>query len=85
MRSWDSEIASFQKLLVAVPAIFSFVIGKLILHVERLGHVEAIQPDLLGIDLLMPEVAGGGAGLFLELAVHSMDGLLVFVFTCQLV
>ena len=55
----------------------------LILHVERLSHVHAVQPYLVGIDLLVPEVAFLGAGLGLHLAVDQVDGLAVFFLTIQ--
>ena len=36
-----------------------------LLHIEGLGHVKPVQPYLVGIDFLMPEVSCGCAGLFL--------------------
>ena len=51
------------KLLVAVNAALHLVIAGLILHVEGLGHVGAVQPDLPRVDILVPEVALLGAGL----------------------
>ena len=71
------ELVDIQELLIAVKAVFPLVVGKLILHIERLGHVQSIQPDLVGIDLFVPEIAGGGSGLFPELAVHGFNGLAV--------
>ena len=54
-----------QELLVGIIAVFTVIILHLILHIEGLGHVEPVQPYLVGIDFLVPEVSGGGAGLFL--------------------
>ena len=59
------ELINIEKLLVAVLTVLSPVIGKFILHIERLRHVEAIQPYLVRIDLFVPEVTCGGAGLSL--------------------
>ena len=41
--------------------------------VERLGHVQAVQPYLAGIDLLVPEGAGLGPGLLPELSAGRFD------------
>ena len=63
--------------------VFLVIEFGLILHVERLSHVHAVQPYLVGIDLLVPEVAFLGAGLGLHLAVDQVDGLAVFFLTIQ--
>ena len=59
------EAVDIQKLLEAVQTVFSLIISKLILHIEGLGHVKAVQPDLIGINRLMPEIAGRSTGLCL--------------------
>ena len=48
--------------------------AQLVLHVERLCHVHAIEPDLVGIDGLVPKHALFSARLGLELAVDSVHG-----------
>ena len=50
----------------------------LILHVERLSHVHAVQPYLIGVDLLVPEVALLGTRLRLHLTIDQVDRLAVF-------
>ena len=47
--------------------------------VEHLRHVEAVQPDLVGVDLLVPEVALVGAGLTLQLTAQGIDGAAVLL------
>ena len=42
---------------------------------EGLGHVGAVEPHLVGVDLLVPVAAAGGAGLQGELVVEELGGL----------
>ena len=58
----------------AVRAGTTVVEAQLVLHVERLRHVHAIEPNLVGIDGLVPEHAFFGARLGLELAVDGVHG-----------
>lgn len=58
----------------AVRAGTTVVEAQLVLHVERLGHIHAIEPDLVGIDGLVPKHAFFGARLGLELAVDGVHG-----------
>ena len=74
------NIGKLMKNVIIVLLVIEF---GLILHVERLSHVHAVQPYLVGIDLLVPEVAFLGAGLGLHLAVDQVDGLAVFFLTIQ--
>ena len=74
-----------KELLVRIFAVLTSVILCLVLHIERLGHVQPIQPYLVGINFLMPEVSCGCAGLFLQLAVYSIHSSSVFFFSGQLV
>ena len=67
------------ELLVAVDAALHLVVAGLILHVEGLGHVGAVQPHLPRIDVLVPEVALLGAGLGEQLAADGVDGLAVLL------
>ena len=67
------------ELAVAVDAAAHLVEAGLVFHIEGLGHVGAVQPDLPGVDLLVPEVALLGAGLAFQLAVDDVDGLAVLL------
>lgn len=79
IRSWDlSYILQHWQTDENVIIVLLVIEFGLILHVERLSHVHAVQPYLVGIDLLVPEVAFLGAGLGLHLAVDQVDGLAVF-------
>ena len=40
--------------------------------IERLGHVKAVQPHLIGVYGLVPETSFRGAGLALKLAVEGI-------------
>ncbi len=44
-----------------------------ILSAKRLGHIKAIQPHLLRIDLLVPETPAFRARLLAELALDELD------------
>ncbi len=46
---------------------------------EDLRHIDAVEPDLVGIDLLVPEVALDRAGLPQQLAVQLVRGETVFL------
>ena len=52
--------------------------AQLVLHVERLGHVHAVEPNLVGVDGLVPKHALFGARLGLELTVNGVHGGTVF-------
>ena len=67
------------ELLVAVNAALHLVVAGLVLHIEGLGHVGAVQPDLPRINVLVPEVALPGAGLGEQLAADGVDGLAVLL------
>ena len=67
------------ELLVAVDAALHLVVTGLVLHIEGLGHVGAVQPDLPRINVLVPEVALPGAGLGEQLAADGVDGLAVLL------
>jgi len=73
------------ELLVAVNAALHLVVAGLVIHIERLGHVGAVQPDLPGVDVLVPEVALLGAGLGLQLAADDINGLAVFLLAVNVV
>ena len=73
------------KLAAAVLTVQSVLVGESILHIEGLRHVKSVQPYLVGINLLVPEVAGGGAGLAFQLAVYGVDGLPVFFLASQFI
>ena len=65
------------ELLVAVDAALHLVKAGLVLHVEGLGHVGAVQPHLPRVDVLVPEIPLFGAGLGGQLAADGLDGLAV--------
>ena len=67
------------ELLVAVDAALHLVEAGLVLHVERLCHIGAVQPHLPRVDVLVPEVALLGAGLGEQLAADGVDGLAVLL------
>ena len=73
------------ELFVAVNAAVHPVAACLILHIKGLGHVSAVQPDLVGIDLLVPEVALLRAGLGLQLAADRLNGVAVALVAGQVV
>lgn len=54
------------------------MVGSFVLHIEGLCHIKPIQPDLMGIDLFVPEIPSRGAGLYVQLAVYRIDGTAVF-------
>ena len=68
-----------KELLKGVPAVGTIIIGYFILHIEGLGHIQAIQPDLVWIDHLVPEVACCGSWLPFQLAVYRVDGFAVLL------
>ena len=68
-----------KKLLKGVLAVSAVIIGYFILHIEGLGHIQAIQPDLVWIDHLVPEVACCGSWLPFQLAVYRVDGFAVLL------
>ena len=45
-----------------------------VLGPKGLGHVGAVEPHLVGVDLLVPVAAAGGAGLKGELVVEELGG-----------
>ena len=55
-----------------------------VFDIEGIDHVDAVQPDLVGIDFLEPEGAGLGARLSVKLALDLLYGLAVF-FVARLV
>ena len=50
-----------------------------IFRIERLAHVEAVEPDLVGIDLLVPEQATLSARLRLQLGEDILHCLVIFL------
>ena len=73
------------ELLVAVDAALHLVVAGLVIHIEGLGHVGAVQPDLPGVNILVPEVALFGAGLGVQLAADGIDGLTVLFLSVDVV
>ena len=56
-----------------------------VLAVEHLCHVQAVQPHLIGVDGLVPEVALVGSGLAQDLTIEGFDGLAVLFLTAHCV
>ena len=48
--------------------------AQLVLHVERLGHIHAVEPDLVGIDGLVPKHTLFGTRLGFELTIDGIHG-----------
>ena len=69
----------------AVRAGTTVVEAQFVLHIERLRHIHAVEPDLVGIDGLVPKHALFGARLGLELAVNGVHGGAVFGLAHQIV
>ena len=79
------EPVYIQELAVTVVAVFSVIVCEFILHIERLGHVQTVKPHLIGVDLFVPEIAGGSPGLAFQLAVYGIDGFAVLFFPGKLI
>ena len=47
---------------------------QLVLHVERLRHIHAVEPDLVGVDGLVPKHALFGTRLGFELTIDGIHG-----------
>ena len=58
----------------AVRAGTTVVEAQLVLHVERLRHVHAVEPDLVGVDGLVPKHALFGTRLGFELTIDGIHG-----------
>ena len=61
-------------IIVLLGIEFSFIF-----HVKGLSHIHTVQPYLIRVDLLVPEVALLGTGLRLHLTVDQVDRLAVFL------
>ena len=51
----------------------------LIFHIKGLPHIHTVQPHLVGIDLLVPEIPLCRPGLGLNLGINQVDGPAVFL------
>ena len=58
----------------AIRAGTAVVEAQLVLHVERLRHVHAVEPDLVGVDGFVPKHTLFGTRLGLELTVDGIHG-----------
>src|SRR5437773_4730119 len=74
-----------RKLLRDVVEICILMQSLRILRVERLGHVQAVKPHLIGIDLLVPEPAVGSTWLGLQLSAQKRGRLEVLFFFRDLI
>ena len=68
-----------------IPAVFASVVLHLVLHIKWKRHVKPVQPDLIGVNLLVPEISALRAGLGLQLAVNEIDTLPVLRLSGQVV
>lgn len=75
MRGHDDELIHdvVNSLLVLAPG----EVPHGILGVERLGHVQPVEPHLVRVDLLVPESPVGVAGLRLQLGVERVERHLI--------
>ena len=75
MRGHDDELIHdvVDSLLVLAPG----EVPHGILGVERLGHVQPVEPHLVRVDLLVPESPVGVAGLRLQLGVERVERHLI--------
>ena len=55
-------------------SVFRGIVNGRIVGVEGLGHVQAVQPHLMGVGLLVPEAPFAGAGMVLELVAQGLHG-----------
>ena len=64
--------------LLCVEALF-------VLHIERKGHIDAVEPDLVRVDQLMPEVPLRGPWHGAELRAYELEGLPVLLFSGEVI
>ena len=55
----------------------------LIFHIKRLTHIKPVQPDLIRIDIFVPEVPLFRARHLCNLTVNKINCFSVFFFSCQ--
>ena len=63
----EQKLPCLVKLIHDIAVILPLVKTVFIFHIKRLAHIKAVQPDLEGIDQLMPEVSCSQAGLVNQL------------------
>ena len=56
----------------------------LIFHIKRLTHIQPVQPDLIRIDIFVPEVPLFRAWHLRHLTVNKINCLSIFFFACQI-
>ena len=66
-----------------IPVVLAKDLGKLC--IKRLGHVQAVEPHLRGVNFLVPEAALGSARLSLQLLAQGGGGLPVFLLPRHLI
>lgn len=69
----------------AIRAGTAVVEAQLVLHVERLRHVHAVEPDLVGVDGLVPKHTLFGTRLGFELTIDGIHGGTVLGFAYQVI
>ncbi len=75
----------YQKLVDHVQKILRPVIPESIFGIKGSSHVEAVEPHLVRVDLLVPETALRSSGLGFELLPECMDHLLIYRIPRQVV
>ena len=74
-----------EKLAENIVIILLLMKSRLILHIKRLTHIQSVQPDLIRVNILVPEISLCRARHLLNLAVYKIDRLPVFFFSGQIV
>ena len=67
-----------EELVVNVFPVLRIVERRLVLHVERQPHVKPVEPHLVRVDFLVPEIPLLRARLVLHLVVEVFERLPVF-------
>ena len=74
-----------EKLAENIVVVLLLMKSRLILHIKRLTHIQSVQPDLIRVNILVPEISLAGARHLLDLAVYKINRFAVFFFSGQIV
>lgn len=70
-----------EKLAENIVVVLLLMKSRLILHIKRLTHIQSVQPDLIRVNILVPEISLAGARHLLDLAVYKINRFAVFFFS----